>query len=60
MFVTIAAGAATVSAVGIGPAQPATDIAIAAGATASFVVHPNEGIKLTYTGGTPTWTWFGF
>jgi hypothetical protein len=46
--------------VGIGPAQPATGIAIAAGATASFVVHPNEGIKLTYTGGTPTWTWFGF
>lgn len=60
MCVYISAGVATVSAVGIGPGQPATGITIASGAVAGpFILAPNEGIKLTYSGGTPTWTWFG-
>lgn len=60
MLVTIACGVGvTVSAVGIGAGQPATGLTIAASSQASVILAPNQGIKITYSGGTPTWTWFG-
>lgn len=59
-LVTIATGAGvTVSAIGLGAGQPATGQTIAASSQAAVIVGPNQGIKLTYAGGTPTWTWFG-
>lgn len=59
-LVTIATGAGvTVSAIGLGPGQPATGQTIAASSQVMVIVGPNQGIKLTYAGGTPTWTWFG-
>lgn len=60
VLITAPAGV-TVSAVGLGPGQPATGITVAAGTTGPpFIVHSNEGIKLTYSGGTPTWVWFAY
>lgn len=60
IYITAPAGV-TVSAVGIGPGQPATGVTVAAGTTsAGILIGANEGIKLTYSGGAPTWVWFGY
>jgi hypothetical protein len=60
MFLVTAPAGVTVSAIGIGPGQPATGVTVAAGTTSPPIyVGANEGIKLTYAGGNPTWAWFG-
>jgi hypothetical protein len=52
----VAASAATITAVSIGGSV--TGIEVASSGYASFPLPVGQSISFTYSGGTPTWTWF--